>query len=142
MMAIGYVMASAWWLTSAGEPGDEEPAISNPFQLAPALRFGVLLAVVMLAAHALESWTGEAGLYVLALASGLTDVDAITLSLARLAGQDTAVAVAATGIVLAAMANTVFKAGLVIAVGGGALGWRAGVSAGVTLLGGTVALML
>ncbi|MDZ7747817.1 MAG: DUF4010 domain-containing protein [Halofilum sp. (in: g-proteobacteria)] len=142
MMGVGYAAAAAfWWGTRDSAEDEAEPPIRNPFALAPALRFGLLLAAVTLLAHALEHWVGEAGLYVLAMASGLTDVDAITLSLARLAGGETAVAVAATGIVIAAMANTVFKAGLVIAFGGRRLGARVAIVAVVMLAVGALALL-
>jgi len=122
MMLAGYAAAGYWWWRSGGAAEDAEPPLTNPFELLPALRFGALLAAVTLAAHALQHWVGDAGLYGLALVSGLTDVDAITLSLAGFAGETAGLGVAATGIVLAAMANTVFKAALVAAVGGRAMG--------------------
>lgn len=140
MMAAGYATAAWWWLRASPAGDEAEPPIRNPFELMPALRFGALLALVMLLASALQQWAGEAGLYILALVSGLTDVDAITLSLSEFAGDRTSVQVAATGIVIAAMANTAFKAGLVVVVGGGALGWRMGASAAIMLTAGAIAL--
>lgn len=142
MMAAGYVTALVWWLRSGTADGDTEPPLRNPFELMPALRFGALLALVMLLANALEHWLGESGLYGLALVSGLTDVDAITLSLARFADGAVPVEVAANGIVIAAMANTAFKAGLVLVVGGRATGLRVLVSAAIILASGAVALLL
>jgi uncharacterized membrane protein (DUF4010 family) len=142
MMAAGYATAVAWWFTGGRGDDDAEPPVHNPFRIGPALRFGALLAIVTVAAHGLEARVGEAGLYVLAMVSGLTDVDAITLSLARLAGGGTPVAVAATGIVIAAMANTVFKGALVAATGGGALAWRAAVSTVAMLAAGALAMWL
>ena len=142
MMLAGYVLAAWWWRESAGdETGDTLP-IRNPFEMGPALRFGVLLALVMLLARALEHWVGDVGLYALALVSGLTDVDAITLSLAGMADTGTALGVAATGIVIAAIANTVFKAMLVIFVGGNGLAWRVGGSALVVVAAGAGVLAL
>lgn len=140
MMAAGYASAGWWWLHAMPAGDGAEPPIRNPFELMPALRFGALLALVMLLASALQQWVGEAGLYILALVSGLTDVDAITLSLSGFAGERTSVRVAATGIVIAAMANTAFKAGLVVFVGGAALGWRMGASATIMLAAGAIAL--
>jgi len=140
MMAAGYAAAAFWWYRGADTSADTEPPIRNPFELAPALQFGLLLGLVTLMAHALEAWVGESGLYVLALVSGLTDVDAITLSLAGFVDQGVAVRVAATGIVIAAMANTAFKAGLVIVVGGRAPGLRMAASVAIILLAGAVAL--
>ncbi len=142
MMVSGYAMATIWWHAGRTVESDSQPPIRNPFEILPALRFGVLLAVVTLLAHAAEQWAGERGLYGLALVSGLTDVDAITLSLAGFVSEGTTLHVAANGIVIAAMANTLFKAGLVVAVGGRALGLRMAGSALIILLAGAVALAL
>lgn len=142
MMVVGYVLAAWWWRESAGSDAGGELPIRNPFEISPALRFGALLAVVMLLAQALEHWVGDTGLYALAMASGLTDVDAITLSLAGMAGSGTTLAVAATGIVIAAIANTVFKALLVIFVAGNGLAWRVGGSALVMIAAGAGVLAL
>jgi len=142
MMATGYATAVLWWRASAGSDAGTEPPIRNPFEIGPALRFGVLLATVMLLVHAVERSAGEAGLYALATASGLTDVDAITLSLAGVAGGNTALDVAATGIVIAAMTNTFFKAALVVGFGGRPLGWRVGGSAVGIMAVGAAALFV
>ena len=65
------------------------------------------------------------GLYAVALVSGLTDVDAITLSSLRLFGQEKLAATAATtAILLAVLANLCFKFGIVVSVAGRALAMR------------------
>jgi len=140
MMLAGYATAAFWWCRGSEKSTDAEPPIRNPFELLPALKFGLLLGGVTLLAHALREWAGESGLYVLAVVSGMTDVDAITLSLAGFVEDDVAVAVAATGIVIAAMANTAFKAGLVMVVGGRASGLRVAAAAAIILLTGAIAL--
>jgi len=83
-----------------------------------------LLAIIMLLGQALREWAGDAGLWTLAAASGLADVDAITISLARMSGQDVALNVAATGIIIAAGSNSLLKAGMALIIGGRALGLR------------------
>jgi uncharacterized membrane protein (DUF4010 family) len=98
------------------EPG--QVTFSNPFQLRPAIQFGLLFAGVLLLAEWTQDLFGSSGVYLSSLASGLTDVDAITLSLARLndAGQiDGQVAARAT--MLAAVSNTLVKGGMVLALG-------------------------
>jgi uncharacterized membrane protein (DUF4010 family) len=105
-------------------PQDEltMPQISNPAELRTALGFAVLYAVVLLLAAWLAELAGSKGVYAVALASGLTDVDAITLSSLRLYGLGTlSAAQVTTAIVLAVSANAVFKLGIVGVVGGGAL---------------------
>ncbi|MEQ8516733.1 MAG: DUF4010 domain-containing protein, partial [Chromatocurvus sp.] len=70
---------------------------------------------------------GDKGLLALAAASGVTDVDAITLSLSRMSLDDVAVPTAVLGIVIAAAANTLAKAAMAAGIGGRAVGVRVGV---------------
>ena len=94
-------------------------AMGNPTELRPALGFGLLYGVVLLAAAWLSDWLGARGLYAVALVSGLTDVDAITLSSLRLHNLDKlSVAVAVNVIALATLANLAFKSMLTLAIGG------------------------
>src|SRR3569832_2240715 len=67
-------------------PQGEMPALAmaNPTELSTALGFGLMNAIVLLAAAWLSDWLGTRGLYAVALVSGLTDVAAITLSSLRL----------------------------------------------------------
>jgi uncharacterized membrane protein (DUF4010 family) len=82
------------------------------------LGFGVILTVVMVLAKALTLWTGTTTVMALAAASGIADVDAITLSMARLGRADLAVETAALAILLALVVNSVSKAVLAIITGG------------------------
>jgi uncharacterized membrane protein (DUF4010 family) len=99
-----------------------ELALSNPTEIRAALGFGALYAGVLFAAAWLSDWAGSQGVYAVAVVSGLTDVDAITLSSLRLFGLATlSGAEALTAILLALLANIAFKAGLTLAIGGGRL---------------------
>ncbi|WP_376690776.1 MgtC/SapB family protein [Wenzhouxiangella sp. EGI_FJ10409] len=104
--------------------GEESTLLRNPMELKSALFFGALLAVIMLLGKALSEWAGDAGLWILAAASGLADVDAITLSLARMSQGEVALQVASVGIIIAAGANSLLKGGMALGIGGRALGWR------------------
>jgi len=89
-----------------------------PSELKSAVMFGLLYAVVLVVVAAARQHFGNSGLYVAAALSGLTDVDAITLSSSRLVS--TAHLEAATAwrmILLGGLANVVFKMGLVAALG-------------------------
>ncbi|MHB0982545.1 MAG: MgtC/SapB family protein [Thiobacillus sp.] len=103
------------------QPQGELPALamSNPTELRTALGFGLLYAAVLLAAAWLSDWLGTRGLYAVALVSGLTDVDAITLSSLRLhnLGQ-LPVAILVNVVTLAVLANLLFKSMLTLAIGG------------------------
>jgi len=95
------------------------PETSNPAELHTAIGFGLLYVVVLLVAAWMEALAGSRGLYVVALVSGLTDVDAITLSslrlfnLGQLSEHQTVTAIA-----LAFISNIAFKFGMVVFIGG------------------------
>jgi uncharacterized membrane protein (DUF4010 family) len=103
----------------------------NPMELKSALFFGALLAAIMLLGKLLSDWAGDAGVWLLAAASGLADVDAITLSLARMSQQDVSVQVAGVGIVIAAGANSLVKGGMALFIGQRRLGLRVLVPLGI-----------
>lgn len=98
------------------------PKVTNPTEIRVSLTFGAIYAVVLVAAAWLSYYAGSGGLYGLALVSGLTDVDAITLSSLRLfeLGKIDAQQVV-SAIVIAYVSNMAFKLGLVAVVGGMAL---------------------
>lgn len=97
--------------------------LSNPFELGPAVKFGLIYAAILLFARAAQTYLGVTGVYLSSLVSGLADVDAITLSMAQLSqtagGLD--LRTAARAIVLAAMSNTAVKGGIVLVSGAPAL---------------------
>ncbi|MEO7412119.1 MAG: MgtC/SapB family protein [Opitutaceae bacterium] len=117
MLAV--LAAIAGW--SLHRSGSESPALpdqTNPSELKPALVFGLLYALVLLGVAAANEYFGRNGLYVAAVISGLTDMDAITLSVAQLV--KSAEIVPGTGwrlILVAAMANLAFKTATVAALG-------------------------
>ncbi|MGM0662107.1 MAG: MgtC/SapB family protein [Pseudomonadota bacterium] len=99
-------------------------AVSNPLALTTAASFALVLGLVMLGTHYLETWFGDAGTYAAAALSGSNDVDALTISVARMTGDDLPAAVAANAIFIAVSVNTVVKGGIAAVVGGMALGVR------------------
>ena len=102
----------------------EGPSFSNPFELKSALAFGALYAVILVGSKAAEMYLGTTGLYASAIASGLADVDAVTLSMAELSRPNEGsldLRTAATAVVLAAASNTVVKGGIVATTGSAAM---------------------
>jgi uncharacterized membrane protein (DUF4010 family) len=121
---------------------DEIPGQTDPTELRAALVFGALYGAVLFAAAAAKEHFGDAGLYAVASVSGLTDVDAITLSVANLADAGRVdVVLAWRAILLAALANLVFKAGLACVLGGGAMLRRLAGLFGPSLAFGTAILV-
>jgi uncharacterized membrane protein (DUF4010 family) len=105
-------------LQSTGKQ-EEQDMFKNPFELGPALTFGLIYAAILLVANAARLYLGNTGIYLSSIASGLADVDAITLSLAELSRVtgDLDLHTAARGIVLAAVSNTLVKGGIVLGMG-------------------------
>jgi uncharacterized membrane protein (DUF4010 family) len=110
-----------YFVQHTGESSDVQ--IANPFELGPAIKFGILYAVILVAAKAAQFYFQDAGLYAAAAVAGLADVDAITLSMADLAGTDGGIAVptAARAVILAVLSNTIVKGGIAMTVGPRAL---------------------
>jgi uncharacterized membrane protein (DUF4010 family) len=110
MTIAGIIAALLLSRTTPGETHVSPSTFKNPFALWPALRFGLLVAVVMLFARAGRYSSGASGQMVVAAISGLVDVSAISLTLASsVQSGNTTVANALIGMTLAAAANAVFK---------------------------------
>jgi len=132
-----------WWnLRERDETAGAMPEQENPTELKPAIVFGLLYALVLLAIAAAKETFGRSGLYAVAVLSGLTDMDAITLSVTQMVngGQIPA----GTGwrlIVVASMANLAFKAGTVAVLGERRLFGRVTVSFGIAGAAGAALLV-
>ncbi len=125
------------------EKGDAgELPLKNPFDLAVVLKFGALLLVVTVAAKLLTAYAGSSGAYLLAAASSVADVDAISISMARLASGPLGVDVAATAIAIVAAGNTLSKAAIGWMTGGAEFGWRMFAAAAAAIVAGAAALLL
>lgn len=95
------------------------PSQSNPTELKTALTFGILYSVILLAVAFSKRYFGNSGLTVVAVLSGITDMDAITLSTSRLV--ETGKLLPREGwpiIIIACMSNVFFKGAIAGFVGG------------------------
>ncbi|MFN2427789.1 MAG: MgtC/SapB family protein [Candidatus Binatia bacterium] len=101
-----------------------EVPLTNPFSLWAAVKFGFVFAAVLLVVKLAYLRMQAQGLYVVAAIAGLTDVDAITMGMARSARQEHDPATAVTAIVIAALANSVAKYAMVVGFGSSLLRWR------------------
>lgn len=122
--ALAMAILALWLIRSAPDgkkKGSADLKLENPFRLTEVLRFGLILTVIMLLAVAARHFFGEAGLIGLAAISGLADVDAITLSMAKTAQAD-ATAGPALAILTAVCVNTIAKTGYAAYVGGSRMG--------------------
>ncbi len=140
---VGYAaVALLWFQGTRSSAKTEDLQLNNPFELGAALKLGAFLAAVMLLGEMAQRWAGAAGIYLLAAASGLSDVDAITLSLARMARDGLAEEIAVRGIFLAAAVNTMMKGAMVIAIVGGSMARRVSLALAIALLSGVATLLL
>jgi uncharacterized membrane protein (DUF4010 family) len=117
-----------------------ELRIENPLAIGTALKLAAFIAAVMLAAELLRRILGDAGVLIVATLSGVADVDAVTISMARLAGKDVEQNTAVQGILLAAAVNTVSKAVMAGWVGGKKIGVLVGAVSALALAGGLTVL--
>ncbi|MEQ1591886.1 MAG: MgtC/SapB family protein [Thiobacillaceae bacterium] len=111
----------AWYGSHTLQPQGTTPDLpmANPTELRTAIGFGVMYAIVLLTSAWLSDWLGHSGLYAVALVSGLTDVDPVTLSSLRLHHMGKLPTdIVVNTITLAILANLGFKSVMVLVIGG------------------------
>ena len=111
--AVGVVTLILGWRTAAATEESPQP-LSNPLQIRPALEMAALFQVVLFVVEGARRTFGESGLLVSGAVLGLTDVDALTISMARAGAAGTAPAVAAKAIAIGILANCLLKLGLAL----------------------------
>lgn len=137
MTLLLYGPAAVIWHRHSAGGSVEQPSLNmNPLDLKAALLFGGLILLIMVLGEWLKQALGNAGVLLLALASGVTDVDAITLSLTRMSQSSLDAGTAVLGIVLAASVNNLVKAGMAVSLGDSALGRRVAWPMGISLIAG------
>ncbi len=125
----------------SGDDGDVP--LKNPFSLIGAAKFGALFAAVLVAVNLAQEYAPASGVYAVSALAGLTDVDAITLSLAQSVGEgELSSVVAVRSIILASFANTFVKLGLVISLGSRPMARTVGVATAAMVVGAGLALLL
>ncbi len=92
--------------------------VKNPYELSTAIKFGVFYAFILFLSRNALKYFGDFGLYVVAAISGLSDVDAITLSTTKLfSSNDITLLSGITAVLIAATVNTIFKWFLTLSMG-------------------------
>lgn len=137
-MVIGLVLFVRGLRHQGSTAGASGPG--NPLEIRAALQMAVLFQLVLFGVAFAEAQFGAAGLYGSAAVLGLTDVDALTVSMAQRAAADTPAAIAATALTLGILANTLVKTVIALVVGRGDFRWMA--TAGLGLLAVALSLSL
>lgn len=138
MTIITYLVAYLLWHRERKFQTIDEIKLENPFQLGMALKFGAFLVAIMFLSKLLKIYFGDMGAYFLAAASGLADVDPITLSVSQMSNDSLSVSVAAKAILIAISVNSGIKSIFSWIIGSQALALRVG----GTLVGAVVAGLL
>lgn len=136
---VGLLMTVIGFRRTPREVGDVALP-DNPLQLWSALQMALLFQAVILAVAFVQARFDSGGLTISGAVLGLTDVDALTISMARAATEGVAAHVAAQAIAVGTLSNTVLKAALALALGAPA--FRRAVALGLGTLGGALALSL
>lgn len=141
MMLAGAAAAALLFRDGHNPTALEEPLVSAAFSLSVPIRFGIVFAAVLIVVAAAREWYGDRSLYGVAAITGLTDVDAITLSLARNIAKGLAVDIAARAAIIASLSNTIVKFSIVAVVCGGGMMRRTALGFGVIALAGVIGII-
>ncbi|RPE08897.1 MgtC/SapB family protein [Chitinophaga lutea] len=112
--------------------------LGNPVNILNAMFFGALFTGISLLVFYADKFFGTSGLYVSGILSGISDVDAISISMARYAREAEQLPVAVIVIVLAMISNTVVKAAIAITKGAAAIRKTVAFAFGSMVLAGLV----
>ena len=132
------VTASLLLLFGRKKDATTEVELKNPFELTSAIKFGLIFALIIFVSKAAQLYLGDGGVYLAAGLAGLTDVDAITLSMANLSKSTLSESTAAVAILIAVVVNTIVKAGIAWMLGAAALRRYTMPGFGLVLLTGTI----
>lgn len=139
LVGAGFVMAAARRSWPAVGP-EGKPDTRSPLRLWSAVQLALAFQAAIMLLAIVQSWWGTAGVLTSAAALGLTDVDALTVSMCRSAANGSAVSLAAQGIAIGVLSNTVLKLGVATSLGSRA--FRRAVTPGFLALAAAVALGL
>jgi len=145
VMAVPGVGFALWVLLFRRPEEDsvDTPQLHNPLSLGIAVKFAIIYAVVAFLVKAATSLGLRGGLLPLSFVSGLTDLDAISLSMANSRNDATVGAqLAAQSVILAAVANSLLKGGFALALGSPRLRREVAVVLALTIVAGAAALRL
>ncbi len=115
--------------------------LASPLRLGSALQMALAFQVALFGIRAAGDWFGQAGVLTSAFVLGLTDMDALTFSMARLGREPAKIELAARAIAVGIVANTLLKSGLVLVLGTGTLRRVAGLGLGALLLATMIGLV-
>lgn len=145
LMALPGILYGGWvWFRRHPEHhAGDTPELGNPLSLSTAIKFAALYSAIAFLVKVIREQGWTQGMLPLAFVSGLTDMDAISLSLASDYGKEkTAADLATRAVILAAVSNTLLKAGMALMLGSTGLKWRVGIVLGATAAVGVASMFV
>ncbi|WP_394752243.1 MgtC/SapB family protein [Crenothrix sp.] len=136
MATVTYVLAFLLWQSSLKLEVKQDVKFENPFQLGLAIKFGALLVVILFLSKLGNMYFGDKGTYFMAAASGMADVDPLTLSMSQMTNNGLALNVAAHAIFVAVSVNSGVKSIIAFVIGDKALGIRVGATLAIAVIAG------
>ena len=136
-MIVPVVPGLAWclwlWKHEGNTHPQTAPKFSNPFELAPAIKFVLILLFVLIVSKGARIEFGDSGLLVSSFFAGLADVDSISISVGQMTVTELDfVHTAAIAVIIAGIANTLTKG--CIAIFMGAPGMRRAIAPAMTMM--------
>lgn len=124
LAAAGLICVIAGALMTFRQKEGEHPdfGLKNPFELGTALKLAALIAVIGLIANIVVAQLGSSGMYAVSALSGIADVDAITLSVARMSDAQLALDAAGIAVLIAVASNSISKTVMAAWLGGRGFG--------------------
>jgi uncharacterized membrane protein (DUF4010 family) len=116
LVGVGWVTVA--FFRTPRERGGPEVDTRNPLGLRSAIRMAAAFQVVLFLIPVLSAWWGATGVLTSAAVLGLTDMDALTVSMARY-GHTQSIALAAYAIAIGVLSNALLKTSVVLVVGAG-----------------------
>jgi len=113
----GFGSATLIYKFRKGKPGANGIVLKNPLDFSTAIKFAFLYAAVQWLVKYSSIHFGDSGTYIAGAISGITDVDAITLSMAKISKASGDANLAISTILIAALSNTLVKFIIIISLG-------------------------
>lgn len=126
LAGVALVSVSIARPSSASASSGSSHTTGSPLRLWSAIRMALAFQAALMAIHLVQTRLGEQGVLASAAVLGLTDMDALTLSMNRLGETPDAVGLAARAIMIGVIANTVLKLTVATALGSARFRVRAG----------------
>lgn len=121
---------------------DVEMPLGNPLNLRTALFFAALYTSILFIINLSSEHLGSSGIYLTTLIASIADVNAITISLTKFAGDTLSFNTALNAIILATLGNTVIKIGIALWAGSKELKKYVSIAYSFVFLSGIIAFII